>query len=308
MADKKCIKLCHICGKSISLLYDRVHDTVTDEKFAIFRCDECGLGHTLPEPEDLKKYYDRTYYGNRHGFTEKYCLKRRSAIVFSTFNGLRGKRVLDIGCGDGTFIRHLKNMGCDVAGTEINPDHTLFEGLPVSESVENLFGSEPFDCITMWHTLEHMPDINKMAVCVYRLLAPGGRLIIAVPNKKSFQTRLFRSRWLHLDVPRHLYHFDNKSLQYCLETNGFAIQCLMYQELEYDLLGWTQSTLNSVFRTQNIFFDHLRGRHKHPARFADIFNILAGYILTALFIPVVVAEKILNRSGTIIAIASKISN
>lgn len=305
MTYKKNRRLCHVCGSTLVQAYDRVIDIATDEGFGILRCTGCGIGHTNPVPENLKKYYDGTYYGNRHGFTERYCIKRRAGVVFSALKNIKGNRLLDIGCGDGSFIRYMKHKGFHVAGTEINPDQSLFHGLAVSNGIQKLDANESFDCITMWHTLEHMPDTACMLKHVHRLVAAEGKLIVAVPNNDSFQSILFKNRWLHLDVPRHLCHFDARSLGCCLESSGFSVEGIIYQEFEYDLLGWVQSALNSVFTTKNLFFDFLRGRHKYPLGLMNLINIFVGYVMTGLFIPAVIIEKIMNKSGTVIVTAGK---
>lgn len=296
--------VCCNCGNKLKPFYSFICDYISGHEFAIYKCIECDLGHTVPQPADLKKYYDKTYYGNRHGFTEKHCIRRRSRIVFSIIKNGKGKRLLDIGCGDGSFIKSLKSIGWNVSGTEINPDYDLFENLNVKEKIEDFAGAEPFDCITMWHTLEHMPDI-KALTDIYSLLAPNGKLIIAVPNNNSIQARLFKNKWLHLDVPRHMYHFDADSLSCCLKANGFIVERNMWQEFEYDLLGWVQSALNSLFKRQNIFFDHLRGRKIGTIRLVDIVNLLLGYTFSVLFSPIIIFEKIINNSGTIIVVGTK---
>ena len=92
-------------------LYSPVSDSVSREVFSIYNCSGCGIGYTSPQPNDLKNYYDRSYYCNRHGFTEKYCIKRRAKIVFSEIKNARRKSLLDIGCGDGSFIKSMKTIG-----------------------------------------------------------------------------------------------------------------------------------------------------------------------------------------------------
>lgn len=301
----KTYALCHICGISLKPLYNRVHDNVSGEEFAIYSCSGCGLGYTIPQPHDLKKYYDISYYGNRHGFTEEYCIKRRSRIVFSAIKNVKDKRLLDIGCGDGSFIKSMKAIGWNVSGTEINPNYDLFENLTVKEKIEGFAGSDPFDCITMWHTLEHIPDIKKVLTDIHGLLAPNGKLIIAVPNKNSIQARLFKNKWLHLDVPRHIFHFDADSLNYSLKSNGFIVERNLWQEFEYDLLGWVQSTLNYLFKKQNVFFDYFRRIKIGAVHLADILNLLLGFIFAVLFLPILIFEKIIKNSGIIIVIAKK---
>lgn len=218
---------------------------------------------------------------------------------------LDGRRLLDVGCGDGSFLLALRDSGWDVAGTEMNPEPPSMKGLVVKAHIEEFFNCEPFDCITMWHTLEHMQDIGTTLTLIYKLLKPGGKLIVAVPNNGSLQAAVFKRNWLHLDVPRHLYHFNVMSLQNLLESNRFFIQRQGYQELEYDLLGWTQSTLNSIFTTPNIFFDSLRGKSHGYGRVKGTLNVMIGFLLAAASLPAVAVERIMNRSGTIITIACR---
>jgi len=179
------------------------------------------------------------------------------------------------------------------------------EGILLKENIEELSDCEPFDCITLWHSLEHMQNINSMLNQINSLLNPSGKLVIAVPNNNSFQSNIFKSKWFHLDVPRHLYHFDTSSLQYCLKTNGFVVEHQCYQELEYDLFGWTQSALNNIFIKPNIFFDYIRKKRSEQGILVNILNLFIGSVFITLSFPAVILEKLFNRSGTIITIARR---
>ena len=299
------IPTCNVCGNELIIQFSMVQDPMTNECFAIYKCSECGLGHTFPQPESLMKYYDKSYYGSRHGLTESYCIKRRMRLVSSAMKDRNGNRLLDIGCGDGSFLLAIKHSGWEVTGIETNPNLESTEEFIVRRDIDELFNCTPFDCITMWHTLEHMQDISTMVSQIYRILKPGGILIIVVPNNSSFQSKIFKSKWLHLDVPRHLYHLDVSSLQYCLKTKGFVVQNQRYQELEYDLLGWAQSALNCILNFHNVFFNYLRGKKTGYSRLVNITNLLIGIFLVMFFLPIALAEKLFKRSGTIITIASK---
>lgn len=113
------------------------------------------------------------------------------------------RRLLDIGCGDGSLIRHFKSKGWEVAGTEINDSHCMFEELNIKKNLGEFVSGEAFDCVTMWHTLEHMPDINDIFFNIRSLLSPGGKLIIAVPNTAAFSPGFFGQNgciWMSLDI------------------------------------------------------------------------------------------------------------
>ncbi len=297
--------VCGICGNDTIVRFPSVKDTSTGDSFSIFECISCGVGQTFPRPDDLSAYYDNTYYGNRHGKTGGYCVKRRMKIVSSAVERTAGKRLLDIGCGDGSFMRAMMESGWTAAGTERNPDSESTKGLAVEEDIKAFSNAHPFDCVTMWHTLEHMHDIDAMLGQIHDMLAPGGKLIIAVPNNAGFQARLFKKQWLHLDVPRHLFHFDVESLNTCLIRNNFSVQHQGYQEIEYDLLGWTQSALNLIFDVPNVFFDCLRGKQSVGDNPFNLLNAILGGIFLSVSLPAVLVERVFNCSGTIITTAVK---
>jgi SAM-dependent methyltransferase len=297
--------ICIICGNKLATQYPKVNDPITGEVFVINKCIKCGLGHTCPKPINLMPYYGETYYTNRRGFTEGHCIRRRVKTVLSATKHMDHKRLLDIGCGNGAFLRAMSILGWNVAGTEINPGLELMKELAVRKHIEDFSDCAPFDCITMWHTLEHMENISTVLSQIYSLLRPGGKLIIAVPNNFSFQARLFKSKWLHLDAPRHIYHFDVTSLQNCLRMKGFYIERCDYQELEYDLLGWVQSSLNRIFNTPNIFLDSIRGKPGVNGGLVTMLNLFLGSLLVMLSLPAVMVERLFNRSGTIIMVVRK---
>jgi len=216
----------------------------------------------------------------------------------------RGKRLLDIGCGDGSFLLAAREAGWDVVGTELNPVPGRDAGLEVMESLDLVPPAVKFDCITMWHTLEHMRDIRNVMSNLARLLAPGGKLIVAVPDSGGLQATIFGPKWLHADVPRHLYHFDAKALLHCLGTSGFSVRKIWHQEFEYDLLGWSQSALNLLMSPPNVFFDSLRGGEGKAGRFTRYYGFTIGTLLSALSLPVLAMGTLLGRGGTLIAMAT----
>lgn len=294
---------CNICGNKLTPRFLNILDPITSETFAIHKCTECGLGHTVPQPESLDRYYGNIFYGNRHSFTSRYCTKRRLKIASSVVGEEPGKRLLDIGCGDGSFLRAARDSGWSVMGTEIHPDPARTAGLDVREGIDHLSDCAPFDCITLWHSLEHMRDIKSTLSRLSPLLKSNGKVIIAVPDSGGLQTKIFRRRWLHLDVPRHLYHFDAASLCASLRGAGFTIQQQWHQELEYDLIGWSQSALNLFLPFTNLFFYQLTGKQKAINSSLKISCFTLGTILTGLSLIAVATEKFLGRGGTLVVAA-----
>jgi SAM-dependent methyltransferase len=296
---------CTVCGNRLTPRLPQVLDPLTGETFAIHTCTVCGLGHTLPQPQDLSRYYGPVYHGSRHGFTAQHCTRRRLGFLAAATVGDTGRRLLDIGCGDGSFLLAARDAGWEVMGTELNPKLARAAGLDVKESLEQVQDDSAFDCTTMWHSLEHMRDVKSTLVRVSRLLKPTGTLIIAVPHAGGLQARLFGRYWLHLDVPRHLYHFDAGSLSSCLDVAGFTPQRWWHQELEYDLMGWSQSALNALFPVPNLFLDSLMGKPGNVGSGMIAANLALGSFLSALFLPAVPACTLFHSGGTLVVAAKK---
>jgi len=297
---------CNLCNGPLKKRFGQIRDYITNESFAIFTCTKCGLGHTVPQPVNLDKYYGSNYYENRHGMTSKLCLRRSLRFLEQIKDkSTGGNRLLDVGCGDGSFLLAARDAGWDVVGTEIHPHPARSSGLDVRTSLDNLDHGERFDCVTMWHSLEHMRDIRATLLIIAKILVQGGHLIIAVPDSQSPQARFFGPRWFHLDVPRHLYHFDPVSLHFSLESTGFHVLDTRRNETEYNLMGCSQSAMNYLNPSPNIFYDILIGKRKHHSPWLTAKNLMLGSFLTLLSIPLVYGEGIHGRSGTFVTFACR---
>jgi SAM-dependent methyltransferase len=294
---------CHACGGTLQARFAAVRDPRTLEVFSVLECTDCGLGHTAPRPKDLAKYY-RGYHGGRHGKTAYYCARRRIRILRQVAGSTAG-HLLDIGCGDGTFLLAARAAGWSVVGTEMSKAPARQAGLEVYPHISDVRSHAPFDSITLWHTFEHLPDPRQMLGEIRGLLSSNGVLIIAVPNAGGLQARAFGARWFHLDVPRHLYHFTGSSLTNLLQSEGFIPFREWHQEFEYDLLGWSQSALNLAPGPPNLFFDLLRGFKPRIGTFASAAAWLSGSLLTALTIFLVPAGTLTRRGGTLIIAARR---
>jgi SAM-dependent methyltransferase len=225
--------------------------------------------------------------------------------VRKTAGKAQGRKLLDIGCGDGTFLLHAQQQGWQVAGTELKPDIARRAGLDIRTTVAELAELGPFDCITLWHSLEHMADPVATLRSAAALLQPGGFALIAVPDAGGLQASAFAEAWLHLDVPRHLYHFTRASVLRLAETGGLRILGTWHQEFEYDVLGWSQSALNRMSSTLNVFFDQLRGRPPAQGTLPRILNGAGGMVLSACALPLVLLGTLLGRGGTLVLAAQK---
>lgn len=276
-----------------------VLDPNTHESFSILCCERCELGHTDPEPKNLDSYYDARYYGGRHWITRRYCAWRRMRVITLSSKGKKPGLLVDIGCGDGSFLLEAQAHGWRVAGTEINARIPAKE-LEIWGSLDDLGALGPFDCITLWHSLEHLRDPLGGLRKVRELLKADGVLIVAVPNARGAQARLFNRYWLHLDVPRHLHHFGPHALEEALTLAGFDLRRIWHHEVEYDVFGWMQSALNAVFDKPNILFDWLTRRNPRASRGMVLLNIALGVFLCPLAFFLTVVTTLMASGGTII--------
>jgi len=295
---------CHACGSTRPLIerIPSVRDPQSTEHFAIRACPDCGVGITSPVPEDLGKYYGPLYYGGRHSFTADYCTARRVRLL--TQHAPRPGNLLDIGCGDGSFLLGARKAGWAVSGTEIGGAAELSKatGLTVHDSLESVDNGR-FDVVTMWHTLEHFRDPFATVDSARKKLAPGGLFIVAVPDANGLQAALFGKSWFHFDVPRHLFHFDRSSLSTMMKRASFSVSEWHHMEIELDIFGWMQSALNRVMPEPNVLFQSLTGK----PRMASRGQLAASYVLGTALGPAAVAATALGgamgRSATLIAIA-----
>lgn len=223
-------------------------------------------------------------------------------------NKISPGKVLDVGGGEGTFLQQAKRGGWQAIGVEMSRAGLKDSGLEIHETiaaVKEIHAENSFSAVTLWHVLEHLENPRASLREIYDLLAPGGKLLIAVPDAAGLQAKIFGKDWLHLDVPRHLYHFNFRSLETLLEQCGFQIQTSRHQEFEYDLLGWSQSALNKIFAAPNVFFQSLTNRKAAASRGKLVANYALGFAFSAMALPLVPLGSLMKRGGTLFVEAAK---
>ncbi len=205
--------------------------TVSNQIFDLIYNEKMEMYETFPQPkiEDLGAYYESEDYishtDSKKSLTDKlyqivksYTLNNKLKLINSFQT--ESKNILDVGCGTGDFLLKCKNNGWDVTGVEPNKNANDLATSKLFESTtlkihQNLFDlkQEKFDVITLWHVLEHVPNLEDYILKLKSLLKPDGILIIAVPNFKSYDAYYYKEFWAAFDVPRHLWHFSKKSIE-----------------------------------------------------------------------------------------------
>jgi SAM-dependent methyltransferase len=295
---------CPICDGAMYQALSGVRDPQSGEAFDLVRCSRCQLGITVPAPEDLEPYYGERYYGGRHWITRRYCAWRRMRVISQTTRGTAPSTLVDIGCGDGSFLLEARQAGWNVLGTEVN-DRIPSPGLEIWGSIADLRARAPFGCITLWHSLEHFRNPTQAQADLAQMLVPGGVIVVAVPDSRGWQARLFGRYWLHLDVPRHLSHFSLPSLRAALGQAGLEVIRVWHHEAEYDWFGWIQSALNRIMPRPNILFDALTRRPRRVSRALVAANAILGLLWLIPAFGATVVSTWMGQGGTLIVVGRR---
>lgn len=296
-------RACVACGAPLRTRFDRVVDPQSLEAFAIVECTACGLGATDPQPADLAPYYGARYHGGRHSFTDAWCISRR--LRFLKAVAPRAGKLLDIGCGDGRFLDAARTRGWQGFGTEMNPEPPRQRGFTIERSVDEMRQHGPFEAITFWHSLEHFRNPREAVQAAAGLLAPGGRLIIAVPDAGGAQARMWKQHWFHLDVPRHLFHFSAAALDSMLSQSSLRVIQRWHQEIEIDVFGWIQSPLNAAGTVPNALFDTLTSRPTPASKLSVLRDLAFATGIAPAATAASVTSALLGKGGTLVVAAER---
>ena len=211
--------------------------SVSGESFSLLLNEEYQILKTHPQPtlDKLGSYYEFEDYishtdGKRTLFEKMYHFIKRKAIrdkvsLINSYQPLKG-RILDIGAGTGDFLLEAKNQNWDILGIEPNDKAkgiAVGKGIKFGDTIEKL-ESNSFDVITMWHVLEHVPDVEHQVAELKRLLKPSGTIIIAVPNFKSYDANHYKEFWAAYDVPRHLWHFSKTAIEKIFDKQNMNLE------------------------------------------------------------------------------------
>lgn len=200
--------------------------SVSKEIFELYQDEELDMLITYPQPnlDELGKYYEstdyishtdskRTLFEKAYHFVKGIALKKKLNLI-NSLQKTKGA-ILDVGAGTGEFLLEAQLNGWQTTGVEPSDKAKQIarnKGVSFVETLAQL-EDHSFDVITMWHVLEHVPDLNHQIKELKRLLKPTGSLIIAVPNFKSFDAQYYGKYWAAYDVPIHFWHFSKTAIQ-----------------------------------------------------------------------------------------------
>jgi SAM-dependent methyltransferase len=237
---------CDLCGASAgaTVLEGGDRRFGLPGRFAVVRCGSCGLARTEPQPEDPGAYYPSSeyysyavpavspltraavasVYGQRAGSAARLAARRISALPPGPPGDL-----LDVGCGSGAMLLALEAAGWRGHGIELDEGAVRaangagLERVRAGDLLEAGYAEGSFDAVRFSHSLEHMRSPRAELTEARRIMRPGGRLAIAVPDFGALLRRVFGERWFFLDLPRHLWHFDRRTLPRLARETGFEV-------------------------------------------------------------------------------------
>lgn len=312
---------CPVCGCPRCRFWGRLEDRffqVTRETFPLYRCPECGLRfQRASEVADrIPGFYPPGYWWDPEGdargvegLYREWVLRRdQLRFVLSAAAPDNGRRLLDIGCGSGTFLKLAREAGFRVKGLEASPDagraaEKILPGrVMVGDERQLIRSGATFHVLTLFHVLEHLPRPLDYLRRIRRLLTEDGGLVIQVPNSHSVQAALLGARWYGLDCPRHIHNFTARALIELLRRAGFRVRRVRH----FSLRDNAAALVSSLFP----FLDPMSGkvrllRETKQARSLGLSvreAVYFGLLLVAQ--PLAAMEAALGRGATVTVFAT----
>jgi len=223
----------------------KYEDVFLKGKYTVVDCQTCGFKHIypVPTPEELEEFYKNQYFEEvKPGWTEDQLDEKvfwdinfedKLDTLSNLLNGIDKKRILDIGCGNGLFLKFFQRHGWDTLGIE--PSGTVAGyareiGIQVIEdTIENIDLKELglFDVVNLSFVLEHVPNPKEFCTVVFKLLKPGGVACFELPNDfNEFQGAIHdflgKEMWW-ISALDHINYFNFESLEKLLVNIGYRV-------------------------------------------------------------------------------------
>jgi len=216
---------CPLCGSIAAPLFSK-------REVDYWRCARCTFRFATP---DVNPNLTKTLSGYEEAYLQYLADDPGDAVNFESlcswmedFAALEGKRLLDVGAGSGKLVRFLRSRGVDAHGIE--PSRALFDRFLKDDpafacaTLDDLHapGRQPYDIITAFDVIEHVPDPVAFLGGVERLLAAAGTCFVSTPDVESMVARIFGRRW-HFYYPYHLSYLGPRTIARAAATQGFHI-------------------------------------------------------------------------------------
>jgi 2-polyprenyl-3-methyl-5-hydroxy-6-metoxy-1,4-benzoquinol methylase len=275
------LSTCPVCQHSQWTEHFQCTDhTVSHETFRLTKCTHCAFVATNPRPSDeqLPAFYKTQNYISHTGkanslidrlylFVRTYSLNWKLNLISQ--NNKPVGHLLDYGCGTGDFLKVCHDQNINVAGVEPSDTARRLAAQKISAHLANTIDEIPdqkFDVITLWHVLEHVPDLGQLLTKLKERLTEDGTLFIAVPNYQSYDGKYYKHFWAGYDVPRHLWHFTQSSMTLLLSRHSMNITRIIPMKLDAFYVSMLSEKYKkekvNVFTLVKAFFIGLRSNIK----------------------------------------------
>jgi SAM-dependent methyltransferase len=314
--------MCPWCG-SLTTDYSLKCRATSGENFYYYKCSECKslFIYPLPDSQTIQQAYKNDYYGSDK--EKKFILpveKFRKLISARRAANLAAMlpeqaSVLDIGCGNGNFLKQMQMYGnFQLHGTELpgpaaerakkHRNISVFTG-EIDENIRKV----GFDLITLFHVFEHLDKPLEILREISIMLKSGGYLVVSMPEPESTQVKLFGRHWFHIDPPRHLCLINRKNFINKAETFGLKKVKTNLFSLEQNPYGFIQSTLNCISTQRDMLYEKLKGNKASDSSKSNSFVIFTHFVLAAFLLPLSLISEVfdllLMRNATFSLILQK---
>jgi len=267
--DETC-PACHGAARALFRAVDTNRRT-TAEIFQYHRCRSCALVFMAQVSSDLGRYYPFDYHMRNVGIDDVRAAaeRERYKIELVTARSAPG-RLLEVGGSTGLFAYLADRSGFDVTVVEMDSASCRFltqvvgvKAIESNDVASAIADHDPYDVVTLWHVLEHLPDPWGALRALAAKLSVGGVMVIATPNPGAMQFKIFRSRWTHLDAPRHTELIPRELLERKMADLGMRSRYITTTDigsLGYDSFGWAMSLSNLTIWPPASKALHIAGR------------------------------------------------
>jgi SAM-dependent methyltransferase len=242
---------CPLCGEARARPFARGDDMRygIGGGFTLVACAACDLVYLNPRPDEdeASRWYPPRYHQAWAEDPPEAGVSARRPTDLACRLFPRPGRLLDVGCGIGSFVAAMRERGWDAEGTEVAEEAAHIGrrrfGVPIRMGPLRALGlpRERYDLITLWHVLEHLADPVGELREVAALLAPGGHALVATPNIQSLSARLFGRWWYHLDLPRHQVLPSIPVMRRLARAAGLEPVAFSSALREHNLAAWAMS-------------------------------------------------------------------
>ncbi|MEM7610305.1 MAG: class I SAM-dependent methyltransferase [Pseudomonadota bacterium] len=259
---------CRICQSDLDTeaIIGREIWSFSDKRFEYYECLSCGCIQIRDYPDDIGDYYSDEYYSfnveRKMSALKGWLINKRDIYALSRkgiLGGLlcriwptnlfksipypavnRSSKILDVGCGDGSFLLNLHHLGfTNLTGIDpfLTKEYAIGDQLSI-ERKDIYQIEERFDCVVLKGTLEHQPNQLKLLEKIGDVLSPGGLCVIRIPVCDSYAWEHYRENWVQFDAPRHFYLHTVRSMKHLASAANFSIH---HMEDDSDVLQFTGS-------------------------------------------------------------------